>query len=164
MACFHLPGVQCDECRGLRTMISVPADGLAVVYEENRMLREELADIRARHRDYATGIAEAIGADRTKRDTGEPARSDRAEIEELKRKSRLLVQRVDDLKFALGTDAAGWFDRYKTADRERAFLHSALSDLAEGDCSYGDGCPASGTRHGQCYSCRARQALSEAKQ
>ena len=163
MACYHLPSVQCDECRGLRTMISVPADGLAVVYEENKMLREELADARARHRDYSSGIAEAIGHERPKRETGEPARSDRAEIEELKRERILLKQRVDDLKFALGTDAAGWFAKYKTATSQCDLLHSALSDLAEGDCSYDDGCPSTGTRPGQCYACKARQALSEAK-
>lgn len=159
MACFHLPSVQCDECRGLRTMVSVPTDGLAVVYEENKMLREELADARARHRDYSNGIAEAIGHDRPRRETGEPARSDRAEIEELKRERILLKQRVDDLKFALGTDATGWFDRFKSAEKELARLRSVISDIAEGDCAYGGGCPTFGSNHGKCLACIARGAI-----
>lgn len=47
---------------------------------------------------------------------------------------------------------------------ENDILRSAISDLAEGDCVYGDGCPTFGSNHGKCYSCKARQALSEAKQ
>ncbi len=46
--------------------------------------------------------------------------------------------------------------------RERDILRTALSGLAEGDCYYGDDCP-SKARHGRCYACMARQALSEAK-
>jgi hypothetical protein len=46
--------------------------------------------------------------------------------------------------------------------RERDIFRIALSGLAEGDCYYGDDCP-SKARHGQCYACMARQALSEAK-
>lgn len=51
-------------------------------------------------------------------------------------------------------ERAKWESKYNV-------LRSALSDLAEGDCSYGDGCPAFGSRHGQCCSCKAREALSK---
>lgn len=36
-------------------------------------------------------------------------------------------------------------------------LRSALSEFAEYDCEYGDGCPTFGTRHGRCVGCKARQ-------
>jgi len=39
-------------------------------------------------------------------------------------------------------------------------LKQFASDLAEGDCDYGDNCP-KGTRHGVCYSCQARKALDQ---
>lgn len=38
-------------------------------------------------------------------------------------------------------------------------LEGALHRIAEADCNYGDGCPAFGTRHGQCTPCVARAAL-----
>jgi hypothetical protein len=39
-------------------------------------------------------------------------------------------------------------------------LKQFASDLAEGDCEYGDNCP-KGCRHGVCYSCQARKALDQ---
>jgi len=47
--------------------------------------QRELDAIRDRHRTYAAGIAQALEPVRTKRETGEPARSDREEIEALVR-------------------------------------------------------------------------------
>lgn len=38
-------------------------------------------------------------------------------------------------------------------------LRDVLKDLAEGDCAYGDNCPTFGSRHGQCYVCKARAPL-----
>jgi hypothetical protein len=42
-------------------------------------------------------------------------------------------------------------------------LRSFASDMAEGDCEYGDNCPTFGTRHGSCDPCRARAALDAVK-
>lgn len=39
-------------------------------------------------------------------------------------------------------------------------LKQFASDMAEGDCEYGDNCPTFGSRHGKCFSCMARQTLS----
>jgi hypothetical protein len=41
------------------------------------------------------------------------------DAEKARREVMLLKMRVSDLKFALGTDAMGWFDRFKHAERER---------------------------------------------
>ena len=49
------------------------------------------------------------------------------------------------------------FDEY---ERQIDILKQFASDLAEGDCEYGDNCP-KGTRHGVCYSCQARKALDQ---
>jgi hypothetical protein len=42
MACFHLPSVQCDECRGLRNQFDVPVDISPMVRLENEMAHEQL--------------------------------------------------------------------------------------------------------------------------
>ena len=47
------------------------------------------------------------------------------------------------------------------AEDERDAARAVLRDIAEGDCSYGDGCPKFGSRHGQCVSCKAREALGD---
>jgi len=39
-------------------------------------------------------------------------------------------------------------------------LRDVLKDFAEHDCTYGDGCPVFGSRHGRCTGCIARAALS----
>lgn len=36
---------------------------------------------------------------------------------------------------------------------------STMEDFAEHDCTYGDGCPVFGSRHGVCIGCKARRAL-----
>lgn len=41
------------------------------------------------------------------------------DAEKVNREIRLLQGRVSDLKFALGSDATGWFDRFKNSERER---------------------------------------------
>jgi hypothetical protein len=43
--------------------------------------------------------------------------------------------------------------------QELNHYRQVLKGFAEGDCSYGDGCPDTATRHGQCISCKAREAL-----
>lgn len=53
------------------------------------------------------------------------------EAEKAKRDVLLLQRRVSDLKFALGTDAAGWFDRFKNVERERDEALSALREARE---------------------------------
>ena len=47
----------------------------------------------------------------------------------------------------------------RTVVEENARLRAALSDFAEGDCEYGDGCPTFGSRHGKCIPCRAHESL-----
>jgi hypothetical protein len=42
---------------------------------------------------------------------------------------------------------------------QRDRFKKTLEEFAEGDCSYGDNCPESGTNHGRCTSCIARSAL-----
>ena len=49
--------------------------------------------------------------------------------------------------------------RAEKAEAELARLRAALTDMAEGDCAYGDGCPTFGSRHGRCFTCRATEAL-----
>jgi hypothetical protein len=57
------------------------------------------------------------------------------------------------------TTYADWlFATNKLLRAEVARLRSAISDIAQGDCHYGDNCPA-GSRHGRCVPCRARDAL-----
>lgn len=41
------------------------------------------------------------------------------EAEKARHEAALLKMRLSDLKHALGIDAAGWFDRFKRAERER---------------------------------------------
>jgi hypothetical protein len=60
--------------------------------------------------------------------------------------------------------------RIAALESENAALRAALetlrsfaSDMAEGDCEYGDNCPTFGTRHGSCDPCRARAALDATK-
>lgn len=54
-----------------------------------------------------------------------------------------------------------WFDHDAEAVDARAdHYRIVLEGFAEGDCEYGDNCPAQGTRHGQCTPCRAREALA----
>jgi len=56
-----------------------------------------------------------------------------------------------------------WVARAELAETREALLRAALEGFAEGDCEYGDGCPpCSGTWHGQCNPCRAREALTQA--
>lgn len=60
-----------------------------------------------------------------------------------------------------GEDACPLCESYENEQRLRA----ALEDIAERDCSYGDGCPDfAGTRHGQCIACKAREALKNETQ
>ena len=40
----------------------------------------------------------------------------------------------------------------------------ALEGIAEGDCEYGDNCPEFGSRHYQCTSCKAREALDATRE
>jgi hypothetical protein len=47
-------------------------------------------------------------------------------------------------------------------EREES-LTEALNAFAESDCEYGDGCPRTATRHGQCWPCRADAALAPAQ-
>lgn len=116
----------------------------------------KLVALRTRHCDYTNGIAEAIGPDRLIRDTGEPARSDRSEIEALKRNCVLLKIRLEDLKMALGMDAVGWFNRAQAAEHQRDLLRAVLTNIADGDCF----CESELKR---CSTCDARKALSEIK-
>lgn len=54
MACFHTAGVRCDECRAVpQTPAETTMAGLAVVYEENRMLREQVFRLAAALRDIS---------------------------------------------------------------------------------------------------------------
>lgn len=38
-------------------------------------------------------------------------------------------------------------------------FESFTRDIAECDCEYNDNCPKFGSRHGQCYACKAREVL-----
>jgi hypothetical protein len=53
------------------------------------------------------------------------------DVEKSKREVLLIKQRVADLKFALGTDAAGWFDRFKAAQQERDEARARCEKLRE---------------------------------
>lgn len=90
-------------------------------------------------------------------------REDAEQIAKLLSELLSLKQRVGDLKFALGTDAVVWFDRCNAAERQRDHFKDVLSDFAEWDCDYGDGCPTFRSRHGKCVGCKARDALQESK-
>ena len=52
-------------------------------------------------------------------------------------------------------------ERLSEADTEVERLRGVLSDFAEADCEYGDGCPDFGSRHYRCTGCIARAALAE---
>ena len=63
---------------------------------------------------------------------------------------------------ALSAQDMGWHvEAAEQAQAEIERLRRCLSGFAEGDCYYGDGCPKFGSRHGQCQSCRAREALRD---
>ena len=52
-------------------------------------------------------------------------------------------------------------DELKSKSKALDYFQNALQDIAESDCQYGDGCPAFGARHGECFSCKARKALEK---
>jgi hypothetical protein len=74
-----------------------------------------------------------------------------------------LIRSVDDeWKDASGLERGGDPDGVTPQDLRNYLMRltAFVEGLAEGDCSYHDGCPAwSGSRHGQCVSCRAREVL-----
>ena len=77
--------------------------------------------------------------------------------------ARAYLKALDDR----GLDYPGNVVYLRTADdlkAERKALRSSLSDIAEGDCHYEDGCPVFGSRHGTCTRCVARRGLARARQ
>jgi hypothetical protein len=71
-----------------------------------------------------------------------------------------LERRLADLDTAI--DIAHEFDRRNEVAKARIErMRAALGGLAEADCSYGDNCPAFGSRHGRCVGCWARAALED---
>jgi hypothetical protein len=72
-----------------------------------------------------------------------------------------LADEVGTLVHAFGD--AGRRDSVRQLARRVDTLESFAASIAEGDCAYGDGCPASTLhRRGRCTSCRARIAVVEA--
>ena len=59
-----------------------------------------------------------------------------AEATQLKLERGSLEQRVSDLKFALGSDAEGWFARYQASEKKRGDARSALERIAKGGGVY----------------------------
>jgi hypothetical protein len=51
------------------------------------------------------------------------------DAEKARHEAALLRMRVSDLKFVLGTDATGWFDRFKHAERERDEARAEVARL-----------------------------------
>ena len=76
---------------------------------------------------------------------------------------RTLREEIETMSWAFDRRDGRWSAVMQLA-RRVGFVEQALSDLAEHDCSYGDGCPSNaGTRHGTCDACKARKALDEAR-
>jgi len=84
---------------------------------ENEKLRPLLAE----------PVADCVGcaAALTARDEARALRE--VDAEKARREVLLLKTRVSDLKHVLGTDAIGWFDRFKRAERERDEARAELA-------------------------------------
>ena len=63
------------------------ADEIEEIEKANRELRSRLAFLELHHARYSAGIAEAIGPNRERRQSGEPAQPDFVEIRKLRRSS-----------------------------------------------------------------------------
>lgn len=66
---------------------------------------------------------------------------------------------------ALVKTAAERDEAQKKNERTQAryeILLGTLKDLADLDCTYSDGCPVFGTKHGRCVGCIAREAIEAA--
>ena len=60
----------------------------------------------------------------------------------------------------LASRAAAHMQNQAEAVRLLRPLRGTMEDFAEHDCTYGDGCPPFGSRHGRCTGCIARTALA----
>lgn len=105
-----------DEC-------SVAPYCLEDVTAERDTLKRERDEARSRLRSTCQVLVEATGADGPLT-AEEAAKLAVGQIDGLKR-------RVSDLKFALG-DNAGWFDRFKKAERERDEARAKLAEVEQG--------------------------------
>lgn len=113
---------------------------------------DALRAVAAQWREVAPGeVADALRARaaEAERERDHAAESAHAAVERIQKRLDHAYETIDT--FAGERDAAN-------ARAEKA--EAALRDLADLDCSYGDGCPPFGTGHGQCVGCKAREALA----